>query len=99
MKKKEKKKERKKVHTLLCTRYWVAKAFPTERYVVYLRHRLKQNGAGLGAHRSHVLESFLHRTEGTDEESEVDLCLLLIRSVDLIRMSDRLASPFTVNRW
>ena len=33
----------------------------------------------------------LHRNEDTDEDSEVDLCLRLIRSVDLTRMSDWLA--------
>ena len=41
-----------------------------------------------------MFQSLLHRAEGTDEDSEVDLYLLLTKSVDLTRISDTLAWPF-----
>ena len=36
-----------------------------------------------------TFKSLLHRTEGTEKESEVDLCLLLVRPVDLTRLLDK----------
>lgn len=52
--------------------------------------RMKQNGACLGAHQKHVFKSF-KPNQGQDEESEVDLCLLLIRLVNVTHISDWLA--------
>ena len=68
-----------------------------QRDLVYLRHRMKQNGANFGAHRRHVSKSF-QRTEGTGEKAKL-IKFALDKIVDLTRIVElpcHLMRPKTV---
>lgn len=96
------------MHTQVYTRYWVAndplsshapciESISLPRDLVYLRHRMKQNGANFGAHRRHVSKSF-QRTEGTGEKGKL-IKFALDKIVDLTRIVElpcHLMRPKTV---
>ena len=65
----------------------VSNRFLQCKSLVYVRHIIKQNDARLVPIKG-MFESLLCRTEGMDEENEVDLHSLLKGTVDLSCMSD-----------